>query len=49
MQPRKLTEQVVITPACGLAGLSPAAARAALAHCREAARIAPELIEEGPG
>ena len=37
--------QVVITPACGLAGVSPAAARAALAHCREAARIAPELIE----
>jgi methionine synthase II (cobalamin-independent) len=37
--------QVVITPACGLAGMSPAAARAALAHCREAARIAPELIE----
>jgi methionine synthase II (cobalamin-independent) len=37
--------QVVITPACGLAGVSPAAARAALEHCREAARIAPEMIE----
>jgi hypothetical protein len=36
----------VITPACGLAGVSPAAARAALEHCREAARIAPEMIEE---
>jgi methionine synthase II (cobalamin-independent) len=36
---------VVITPACGLAGVSPAAARAALEHCREAARIAPEMIE----
>ncbi|MGO8958059.1 MAG: methionine synthase [Streptosporangiaceae bacterium] len=42
----QLAEQVVVTPACGLAGVSPAAARAALAHCREAARIAPELIEE---
>ena len=40
-----LARQVVITPACGLAGVSPPAARAALKHCREAARIAPELIE----
>jgi ammonia channel protein AmtB len=39
--------QVVLTPACGLAGASPAYARAALAHCREAARLLPELIEEG--
>jgi methionine synthase II (cobalamin-independent) len=46
LAPGRLAEQVVITPACGLAGLSPQAARAALAHCREAARIAPELIEE---
>ncbi len=44
--PQGLAAQVVITPACGLAGLSPADARAALAGCREAARIAPELIEE---
>ena len=36
-----------ITPACGLADESPAGARAALAGCREAARILPELIEEG--
>jgi methionine synthase II (cobalamin-independent) len=43
----RLAEQVVITPACGLAGTSPADARAALAHCREAARIIPEMIEEG--
>ncbi len=43
-----LAAQVVITPACGLAGESPAGARAALARCREAARILPELIEEGP-
>ena len=43
----KLAEQMVITPACGLAGASPAGARAALARCREAAMIMPELIEEG--
>ncbi len=42
----EMARQVVITPACGLPGVSPAAARAALAHCREAARIAAEMIEE---
>lgn len=42
-----LATQVVVTPACGLAGVSPEAARAALAHCREAARVAAEMIEEG--
>lgn len=42
----QMARQVVITPACGLAGVSPAAARAALGHCREAARIAAEMIEE---
>jgi hypothetical protein len=42
-----LDRQVVLTPACGLAGASPAWARAALARCREAARLLPELIEEG--
>ena len=46
LAPGRLAEQVVITPACGLAGLSPQLARTALAHCREAARIVPELIEE---
>jgi len=40
-----MAAQVLITPACGLAGVSPAAARAALAHCQEAARIAAEMIE----
>jgi len=45
LAPGQLTAQVVITPACGLAGVSPAAARAALEHVREAARIAPEMIE----
>ena len=39
--------QVVLTPACGLAGASPGYARAVLAHCRDAARLLPELIEEG--
>jgi methionine synthase II (cobalamin-independent) len=48
LDPRRLAEQVVVTPACGLAGLSPEAARAKLAQCREAGRIAPELMEEGP-
>jgi hypothetical protein len=42
-------EQAVITPACGLAGASPEQARAALARCREAAGMLPELIEETGG
>jgi hypothetical protein len=41
-----IDRQVVLTPACGLAGASMAGARAALAGCREVARILPELIEE---
>ena len=44
-----LPDQAVITPACGLAGASPAQARAALARCREAAAMLPELIEETGG
>jgi methionine synthase II (cobalamin-independent) len=44
LAPDRLSEQVVLTPACGLASLSPAAARATLQHCREAARIVPEMI-----
>jgi hypothetical protein len=39
-------DQVVITPAGGLAGASPAYARAALTRCREAASMLAELIEE---
>ncbi|MGC5306822.1 methionine synthase [Micromonospora zamorensis] len=35
---RQLAEQVVITPACGLAGATPEYARAVLAACREAGR-----------
>jgi hypothetical protein len=42
-----LAEQVVLTPACGLAGATAGYARAALARCQEAARLLPELIEEG--
>jgi Cobalamin-independent synthase, Catalytic domain len=47
IRPDGLARQVVLTPACGLAGASPAAARATLARCREAARLLPELIEAG--
>jgi methionine synthase II (cobalamin-independent) len=46
LSPDLLAGQVVVTPACGLARVSPAAARAALEHCREAARIAAEMTEE---
>lgn len=38
LSPGTLSESVVITPTCGLAGASPAYARAALAHCVRAAR-----------
>jgi methionine synthase II (cobalamin-independent) len=42
-------EQAVLTPACGLAGATPAAAREALARCRGAAGLLAELIEETGG
>lgn len=42
-----LTEQVVVTPACGLAGVSRARARSVLTQCQSAARLIPELVEEG--
>ncbi|MEV6262806.1 methionine synthase [Streptomyces sp. NPDC051784] len=38
LNPGTLSESVAITPACGLAGASPAYARAALAHCARAAK-----------
>ncbi|MFE4056055.1 methionine synthase [Streptomyces sp. NPDC059096] len=38
LDPGTLTESVVLTPTCGLAGASPAYARAATAHCVRAAR-----------
>ena len=46
LPPAGCAEQVVITPACGLAGVSPAQAGDALRWCREAARILPELMAE---
>ena len=46
LTPASCAEQVVITPACGLAGVSPDRARGALRWCREAARILPELMAE---
>jgi hypothetical protein len=45
--PGSVAAQVVLTPACGLAGATPGYARDAMARCREAARLLPELIEEG--
>ncbi|MFI5983335.1 methionine synthase [Streptomyces sp. NPDC051555] len=38
LSPGTLAESVVVTPSCGLAGASPAYARAAMAHCVKAAR-----------
>lgn len=40
----KAAAQIVVTPACGLAGASPAGARDVLRRCREAARILPEMM-----
>jgi hypothetical protein len=45
--PAGVAGQVVLTPACGMAGATPGYARDAMARCREAARLLPELIEEG--
>ena len=42
--PARCAEQVVITPACGLAGSSPSHARETLKLVREAARILPDLM-----
>jgi methionine synthase II (cobalamin-independent) len=38
LAPGALGSSVAVTPSCGLAGASPAYARAALAHCAKAAR-----------
>lgn len=46
LPPAGCAEQVVITPACGLAGASPAQARDTLRLCREAAAILPEMMGE---
>ena len=47
LPPSRATAQVVLAPACGLAGVPPARAGQLLADCREAARILPELMDEG--
>jgi hypothetical protein len=49
MNPSDAARQIVITPACGLAGATPTRAVEALAHSREAARIVPELADETTG
>ncbi|MEU3599417.1 methionine synthase [Streptomyces sp. NPDC006798] len=45
LDPGTLSRSVVVTPTCGLAGASPAYARAALAHCVRAARSLAEHPE----
>lgn len=44
--PETLAQRVTVTPACGLAGASPAHARAALARARDAGRSLAEAPEE---
>jgi hypothetical protein len=46
LPPARCAPQVVITPACGLAGASPKQARDALRWCREAAAVLPEMMGE---
>jgi hypothetical protein len=46
LPPSDCAPQVVITPACGLAGASPQGAAEALKHVAKAARILPEIMEE---
>lgn len=43
--PTRLAEQVVITPACGLAGASPRYVREVLKRCRDTARMLHEAAE----
>lgn len=45
LAPERLAGAVVLTPACGLAGASPAYARRALTACREAARALADAPE----
>ena len=44
--PKSLIGSVVLTPSCGLAGATPAYARAALRHCREAAEVLHEAADD---
>jgi len=46
LPPARCAEQVVVTPACGLADASPSQAQETLRLCREAARILPEMMGE---
>ena len=46
LPPGDCARQVVVTPACGLAGASPAQAREVLRWVREAAGILPEMMGE---
>jgi methionine synthase II (cobalamin-independent) len=46
LSPRSLTESVVLTPTCGMAGATPSYARSALRHCREAADVIREAAED---
>jgi methionine synthase II (cobalamin-independent) len=46
LSPRTLAASVVLTPVCGLSGATPAYARGALKHCREAGRILRESAED---
>ncbi|PWG13789.1 methionine synthase [Streptomyces sp. V2] len=45
LSPALLAEAMTVTPACGLAGASPAYARTALAHCVRAARSLADNLE----
>ncbi|MBX6391116.1 MAG: methionine synthase [Frankia sp.] len=45
LRPEQLAEVVTVTPTCGLAGASERYARAALRHCRAAARVLVESPE----
>ncbi len=44
--PEELAGAVVVTPTCGLAGASPAYARAAMEACRAAGKLLVEAPEE---
>jgi methionine synthase II (cobalamin-independent) len=46
LPPESIGDVVVVTPTCGLAGASPAYARAAMAQCREGART---LVDDPEG
>jgi hypothetical protein len=49
LPPEACPAQAVVTPACGLAGVSPDQVRTVLTRCREAGNMLAELIEETGG